>query len=317
MRHATFARLALAASLATVLFACSKPGTDHPNSQVAVKVNGDEITISQLNYALSRMGVANEQQAEQAQRDALNNLVNLNLLAKKAVQKRLDRDPSVLQALQASRQQVLAQAYINDVVQRSGLSNPGADEIRKYYDTHPDLFAKRRIYYLRRISIEDTPDKVQSAKERLDRAKSGKPVIDWLDSQDIHFTAREETKPAEDLPLSLLPKLDHLENGGILNVDAAGSKHVLQAIQLLKTEEQPLTQKQAFPMIARYLVNKKRMELTQAEIKRLRDSATIQYVGSFAQSTTGETPVAARTALPDDGKHSDSSHMDKGLAGLK
>lgn len=315
-RNSPIGHFALAIALSCALSACSKSGIDNGASQVVAKVNGDDVTISQLNFVLSQLGVSSQQQAKQEQSKALNSLIDLHLLAKKAVQQKLDRNPRVLQAIQYAKQQVLAQAYIDGILQAKSPDKPSATEIRDYYNNHPALFGKRRIYRLRQIQIESDLKDEQSVKDALVQAASVDQFANWLKARNIHFTVRDQIKSAEDLPLGLLPKLEHMKDGDVLDVSRDGA--AVRALQLMGSEEQPLSETQATPLIERYLVNRKRLEIARAEVNRLRTAAKIEIAGSFRGTPPGGTSgVAAISVATPETHTSDSSYMDKGLSALK
>lgn len=283
--------------------------------QVAAKVNGDEITVSQVNYVLSQLGPAARQHLKLAQRKALNTLIDVDLLSKKALQQKLDRDPQVLQALQYAKQQVLAQAYMGRVLQQAGVGKPGASQIQDYYDKHPGLFSNRRVYHLRLIRIEETPDTDKAVRKELAHARTIDELTGWLKSHRLRYSTRDETEAAEGLPLGLLPKLDPMRKGDIIDISTGPA---LQALQLVSYEEQPLSRDQAAPLIERYLINRKRMDLAQAHIKKLRDSAKIELLGAFKGMDTGQsTGVAGITTPQQDSQGHGSDFMNKGLSGLK
>lgn len=308
------ARTALAVALTVLLGACGRHDLGTHASQVAAKVNSDEITVSQLDFLLSRLGVANQEQAEQAQGKALNSLIDTHLLAQQALKQGLDRDPQVLHALQYARQQVLAQAYIAHVVNHKGLHKPSDSEVQGYYDKHPALFAKRRVYRLRNVNIQGDPGNERQIRNEIIQAKTFAELSQWLRGRDIPFTTQEQTRAAEDLPLGLLPKLNRLKDRQFLDTTEGGTP---QALQLVSVEEQPLSLDEAAPLIERFLVNRSRMDLARAEIKRLRGLASIKFVGSFQEAIPDRPANVTAAASTSDSKQKQSDFMDKGLSGLK
>jgi len=55
---------------------CEKKETPKVTTQVAARVNGDEITVHQLNYVLARMRSVTSQSAPEAKRKILDRLID-------------------------------------------------------------------------------------------------------------------------------------------------------------------------------------------------------------------------------------------------
>jgi EpsD family peptidyl-prolyl cis-trans isomerase len=307
------------------LAACS--GEDTPKAtQVAAKVNDDEITVHQINQALQRLGNVPEGQAQQAQKQLLDRLVDQQLLVQQAVENKLDRDPRVVQAIEAARRQILAQAYVERVTGSAVKATP--EQVTEFYDKHPELFQERRIYRFAQLAIAAPADKHGAIRAKLeeldkqaDKAKILSQLAEWLRAQGLQFRATQATQAAEQLPLEMLPRY-HQMNLGDLSFSAA-PQGVLVA-QLTASQSQPLNKEQATPFIEQFLQNREKVKLSDEEMKRLRAAAKIEYVGEFA-SMQGEQPAAADTpAMPaapeaaaQEGQADEQDAISKGLKGLK
>ncbi|HLL11009.1 MAG TPA: EpsD family peptidyl-prolyl cis-trans isomerase, partial [Rubrivivax sp.] len=128
--------LALAAS-AALLVGCGDK-KDKAASQTAAKVNKDEITVHQINFVLQQQRNLRPEQADAASRQVLERLIDQQLALQKGEDLKVDRDPRVVQQLEAARREILARAYLEKVGEAA--SRPTPEEIRKYYEEKPALF---------------------------------------------------------------------------------------------------------------------------------------------------------------------------------
>lgn len=272
---------AVAMTLAMSLTACGdkKESEAKVASPVAATVNGDEITAQQINFELAKLGNLSPEQAKQAANQVLKSMVDQQLMVQKAIADKLDADPLVMQALEASRRQILAQALIRKMT--ADQPKPGEAEMADYYTKNPALFAERRIYRLQEINVQVTPDNVDAVKAQLQQTKNLGDFINWLKAQNIPARAGQSTKTAEQLPLEILPRLHAMKDGQAMTFAAPGA---LNIVVVAGSQTQPLTQEQARPMIERYLENAKKREVAEAELKKLKETAKIEYLGDYADA---------------------------------
>jgi len=319
------------------LTACGRGGGpgEEKATQVAARVNGAEITVHQVNQTMQRLGTVPEAQLKQATKQVLDRLVDQQLLVEQAKDKKLDRDPRVVAAIESAKRQVLAQAYVELVT--GGAQKATGDQVREFYTQHPELFQERRIYRFLQMAIALPADKQQAVRakvEELDKAGGDKQKIfpqlaEWLRGQNLQFQVNQATQSAEQLPLEALPTYQQMKVGDLLF--APSPKGALVS-QLVATQSQPVNQAQAEPYIQQYLVSRERLKLSEDEMKRLRTAAKIEYVGEFAkleQSSASPAPSSADTAnkpaaavepSASVAKQPSSSHQDvmtKGVKALK
>lgn len=283
----------LALTLSAVLVGCgsdSGTGGAKPATQVAVKVNKEEISVHQLNDVLARAGNVPAEQVKQASTAALERLIDQELMVQQAKDRKLDRDPKVMQSLEFARREVLARAYAEQVVGTA--ARPSEAQISAFYDDNPGLFSKRRIYNLQELNIRMPAERFDEVREKLQSAGNLQQLAAWLTEQNIPFTANAGTKPAEQLPLEMLKGLSQL-NPGQVAVSRTPTGALL--IFVAGVRDEPIDRTKARPFIEQYLLNQTRTELAKAEVARLRGVATIEYMGDFAPAST---PVAAAPAAP-------------------
>ncbi len=302
----------LAVLVALSLAGCGEKGSGK-ESQVAAKVNGDELTVHQLNFELAKLGNLSQDQAKQAANQVLKSMVDEQLLVQKAVADKLDREPQVVQALDAARRQILAQSLLQSLI--AGQAKPSDAEIVDYYGKNPALFSDRRIYRLEEINVQVTPASLTTVKAQLQKTTNLGDFGLWLKEQKIPARGGQVTKAAEQLPLELLPHLMKMKNGQTFIFTSPGT---LTIVALIDSESQAMTQEQARPMIERFLVNAKKREVAEAELKKLKAKAKIEYLGDYAKSAEVAAPApASAKEAPAPTANGNEKAMEKGMSGLK
>lgn len=289
-------------------------GGEKSASQVAAKVNGTELTVHQVNFALQRIPNLNPEQSKAASLQVVRNLVDQELLAQKAVEDKLDRDPMVLQALDATRRQILAEAYMSRKLGTP--AEPDDAEVTEYFNQHPELFSKRKIYRLQEVNIKAPQDKHDAIRAQLGASNNLQAFVDWLKAQNLETKVGQGVKTAEQLPMQLLPQLSQMPDGQAMVVNAPDG---LLVVVLADSQMQPVTQEQAKPAIVRLLQTQTRQKAAKAELDSIKAAAKIEYVGEFTDA--GKEPEAPAAAAPAPASAVEEPHdadaISKGVSGLK
>ena len=266
--------IVLALALAGVTLAgCQRdrPAADARAGQAVASVNGEEITVLQLNEEMQRAGVpAAEQQV--ASKQLLQALIDRELLESEAAKEKLDRDPKVMQAIERARSLIIAQAYMQKRVGDTG--RPSQSEIEDYFNKHPQFFAKRRQLTMSQLVLPAssvTPE----LRAVADREKSLDEVAAFLDARQVVHHRAQVTRSTADLKPELASTLLSMPRGQSILVQE-GQRAMLIAVDAVR--EAPVTLDVAAPQIAQYLARRENKELAQAEIQRLRASARIEYL---------------------------------------
>jgi EpsD family peptidyl-prolyl cis-trans isomerase len=294
-------------------------------TQVAAKVDGTELTVHQVNYALQRIPNLDNDQTKAASLQVVRNLVNQEVIAQKALSDKLDRDPMVMQALDAARRQILAEAYMGRKLGTP--AEPTDAEVSDYFDTHPDLFAKRKIYRLQEISIKAPKDKHDAIRNQLGASKTINDFAEWLKAENLSMKVAQGVKPAEQLPQALLPQLAKMPDGQAMVVNQPDG---LLVVVLADSQTQPVTLEQAKPAIVRVIQAEARQKAAKTELDALKAAAKIEYLGEFADAGKEEAAPAAAPApaaaapaesaiapAADTASDADAAAISKGMSGLK
>ncbi|MDP3538787.1 MAG: EpsD family peptidyl-prolyl cis-trans isomerase [Azonexus sp.] len=292
-----------------------RPPEKKAATQVAVKVNSGEISVHQINYVLQRAPAMAPEQAEAAKRQVLEGLIDQELAVQQALEAKLERTPETMQAIENARREILARAYVE---QAAGAKvKPSAAETKKYYDEHPDLFANRKIYRLEEVIFAAPPAVLANVKEQLGKGKPVAEIANGLKANGVQIAGGVSVKPAEQLPLDLLPKLAQAKDGQPMLLESPERTAI---ITVLASKLEPVNEVKAAPAIEGFLNNKQRSEQARTAMKQLREKAKIEYVGEFAAAKPA-APVAAAEAPAAPAEKPAASAKDaainKGIAGLK
>ncbi|MBL8390612.1 MAG: EpsD family peptidyl-prolyl cis-trans isomerase [Candidatus Accumulibacter sp.] len=275
-------------------------------TQVAAKVNGGEVSVHQINFVLQRTPSIPADHVESVRRQVLEGLIDQELAVQQALEMKLERTPNVMQMVEASRREILARAYLEQA--GGGGVKPSAAEVRSYYNDHPDLFAKRKVYRLEEINFAGTPEVVGRVKEHLAKGKTSADVVAALRADGVVVSGGVSVKAAEQISLDALPRLAAAKEGQPQLFEDVGKAAI---VTVLATKSDPMDEAKAPSYIESYLSNKQKSERATEAMKQLRAKAQIEYAGDFAGSKPA-APVAEKTAPT-----ASEAVINKGVAGLK
>jgi EpsD family peptidyl-prolyl cis-trans isomerase len=329
--------------VAATLSACGDKAKEKKPGQALASVNGEEVTVLQLNEELQRAGVTAAQQ-DTASKQLLQVLIDRQLLQEAAAKENLDRDPKVMQAIDRAKSLIIAQAYLQKRIGNVG--KPTSAEVEDYFNKHPEFFSNRKQFSMSEIVIgaNDLTPEVRSA---ADSAKSLEEVAVWLDAHKLKYGRTQITRSTADVPPQLSSKLLGMPKGQLFVVKE-GPRAMFITVNEVK--DAPVSLAVASPQIEQFLVNKKNKEMASAELQRLRADAKIEYLNKsmmpdpkaapaapalpaggvptsavagadaapVAEAPNGAAAGAGASQVPtDSGASTDKAALDRGVAGLK
>jgi EpsD family peptidyl-prolyl cis-trans isomerase len=304
----SLSRLSLILALSATLAACgggksdSKDGAkegkqEKTDSQVVAKVNDQEISIHQLNQAMSNLPAdLPQERIHEVAKQSLDRLVDQEILVQKAIEKKLDRDPKVVQAIEANRRQILAQAYVQNLAQSTTTATRA--DVDAFYEKHPELFSARRVYRLQQLQLFGKVDQ-ETVQKTMTGAKNLGDVAKGLASAKIGFNETTVTTSPEQLPMKLAEEFAKLKPGVIVVVPAPNGGS--SVAQILAVQDQPVPKDKATPAVERFLNNQRQQESVANELKSLKEKAKIVYLGEFDPKHVAEPKPDLGAAGPGTG----------------
>lgn len=272
--------------IASVLAACDS-GYNATADKIAARVNGAAIFVCQIGP--SDTPDNDDEQAVLPVIDALEKLIDDELLAQKAVENGLEQDPSVILEIEAAKQQILAKTYVDRSI---GQYSVGQDEIERYYRQHPDQFEQRRSYRVNELVASVGVEHMPLFMSRLVSSHQLDDLVRWLQDLNLSFIRGNSIKLPEPIPGNILQRLGVMKDGQIAAFKVPGNPGMLSLIQVLQVQDASLSLDQASPLINELLLEEKRQMFAQGEVKNLRETACIEYFGAFAREKHGAIPVS-------------------------
>lgn len=313
------AKLVLLLALVGLVTACGKKHGDEKSSQSIVSVDGEEITVHQVNNELQRANIQPAQQ-EAASRQIVQGLVDRQILLQAAHKEKLDRKPQVMQAIENAKMQILAQAYLQERV--ASVAKPTGAEIEEYRTQHQDIFANRKVYVTDEAVFALEAGSAAKLQEIAKSEKTLKELEGWLKEHQVKYAVKRVAHAAETLPPQLLTQFSKMAVGQMVFIGANGPNAQAMAVSMAEIKEMPISEKDSKPLIEKILTEQKRKQTAEAEMKRLRESAKIRYIDQKfdpANAPKVEKPVAAAKPANDEqeqAKQKMESSVSKGLNGL-
>lgn len=281
------ARLLSACAMALVLSACGESASKKAVTQVAAKVNGEEISIHQINVVMSHLQPTVSGSPEQLRRNVLDKLIDQQVLYGQAVEKKLDRDPRVMMLIDAAKREIVAQAYMDTLVQSQ--SKVGLSEVHEYYLANPALFSRRKIYTLEEISFPANPEVQESLSRMVEEGKGMEEIGKYLTGKGIDFKIARGVRAAEQIPLDLLPSLVLVADGKLAVIESGKQHYVMHVVS---SQAAPIDEARARQNIEIFLSNQQTQRMATQELKRLKANARIEYLGDFAKTAKDKGPDA-------------------------
>ena len=288
------------------LSACGHSDSGGKQTQVVAKVNGDEITVHQINGEMRRLQVpvANPQVVA---KKMLESLIDRQLLVQEAIKLNLDRTPEVVQLVDAARAQIYAQAYLARKVSALGAATD--KDVQQFMAEHPEVFSRRKVFTTADIIFANDPAKINTDKLQA-LVNNAEELKSWLNSHQVHFEIAEETIPTEALPKEAVSLADQIKVGDLLFMH---DDIKVVARSIANIAEVPLTAQQATDMATKAVNERKRQQLILDELHRLKQLAQIEVLDPNLKSSP---PTSAVKTSPTSSTEKTTITADHGLKGL-
>ena len=263
--------------LAILLAGCEK----EPEGQVAAVVNGDEITLQEINAEIGNANRPAGADAKELQKAALQRIVERRLLAQSAKEDGLDKTPEYLIRSRQIDDALLVQ-LLGQRAEKS-FQVPNQQAIDKYMAENPSMFAGRKMYIVDRIQFGLPSDMAQL--KTLESANSMAEVATTLTGLGIKFERGAAKMDSAQLGQQRLDQIMALPDGEPFVIPENG----LVTVAVITGESPLVGSKADMGQLATQAL--RRQALTKSledRLKQARAKGEIKYQPDFAPKTNSK-----------------------------
>ncbi len=263
---------------------------NEPTGQVTAVVNGEEITLQEINAELASLPIPDDANKEEVQRAVLQRVVDRRLLAQEAREDGLDQSPDFLVRRRQLEDALLVQ-LLQERAQRS-VEVPDERAIDAYVTENPGTFQNRTIYTLDRIQFP-LPKDVNSLRA-LEKDQTMDAVARTLNSLGINFSRGAAQMDSAQVGEERLRKILSVPAGEPFVTPEGG---VVTVAVITDRRSVPVQQNAVRPAALERIRQRDVTQTLEARLKQARQDAEITYQPGFAPDDT-TTPGAASGATP-------------------
>jgi len=281
----------------------AKPEEQKLAGQVVARINGEEVSIHELSAERRRVSFPSGTAEEEATRQLLGAVVERKLFTQKAVEAGLDRQPGVLLDLRRAREQVLAQAYLQQ--QMAARAPVSRQEVEAFVAGNPHMFAQMEKLSFDKIVVPGTAV-TDELMGKLNDADTLADVEKVLASAGVAYNRGKGESATAELPADIVTQIKAVKPGKVFMLNTGG---VATFATLTAATPEPLLGSDAFNAARRVLEAKRGQEDAEAIRASVRDAGKVEYVGEYAgimaappAATPDATPAPADAPAAPEGK---------------
>jgi EpsD family peptidyl-prolyl cis-trans isomerase len=253
------------------LSGCKREAT----GQVAAVVNGDEITLAELNQEIGGDQLPKNVDKKAIQRAALQKIIDRRLVAQVAREDGIDKQPEFLARQRQAEELLLIQMFGQKLNRAARM--PEASAIDKYIAENPTVFGERTIYQLDRIQFPIPADTKPLQAIKDDHSMDA--VATRLNSLGIKFQRSAGGLDSAQIPPQVLARIKALPDGEPFAIPQG---RLMTVAVVTGSETRPFVGPEARPVALERLRTQNLENTLGDRLKAARSSAKIEYQSGFA-----------------------------------
>jgi EpsD family peptidyl-prolyl cis-trans isomerase len=268
--------IAIAAALA--VGGCQRSAT----GQVVAVVNGEEITLSDLNGEIKASAGNTSGSTEEIRAASLQRLIDRKVLVQEAQKRGIEKQPDFVQGERRGRDELLINLFAQQVTRNIPVATPA--EADAFIAAHPEQFAQRTVYRLDQIQFAAPADR--GKLKALEAAHDMAAVEAVLSKLGIKYARQPAAMDSFSTPPELVKRVLALPTTEPFVV--AGGPVIYVSVVTDK-QSAPVAGEEARAAAVKVLREKAINDAAQNQVKQARGAAKIEYQPSFAPKAASKT----------------------------
>lgn len=241
-----------------------------PTGQVAAVINGEEITLAEVNAELAGANIPADADKEEVQKAALQRIIDRRLLAETAREEELDKSQDFLIRKRQLEDALLVQ-LLGQKLSRT-TSVPTDREIDAFVKKNPGTFSERTLFKVDRIQFR-APDNPEVLKQFADD-HSMEAVAARLKNLNIDFDRQPAQMDSARLGEDRLKQILSLPAGEPFLVEEGG---VVTVGVITGQQSQPIPGGEVKPLATQAMRNQSLSDAMRQRLEAAKASAEIEY----------------------------------------
>lgn len=273
---------------AVMLTGCEKTA----EGQVAAIVNGEEVTLQEINAALGETNIPEGVDKEAIQQQALQQIVDRRLLAQAAKEAGIDQDPAYLIRQRQLSEALLVRMYADKA--GTTIKVPDQAAIDRYTEANPFTFANRTVYAVDQV-IFPAPADLGDLKQ-LEVANTLADVERILTGMGIKFARKSAQMDSAQVPPAMMAQIVSLAPGEPFVIPTGGT---VTASVIKDRQSVSFNPEQAGPVAVKAIRNEEMAKIMKQRLAEAKAKAEITYQSGFspADEKTADTPDVIKEAV--------------------
>ena len=260
-----------------------------PTGQVVARVNGEEITVAELNHEASERGIRNANEPR-IMSQLLQSIVDRKLVAQGAVERELDRSPEYLVMKERAEELMLANLFLRKALGGGANQQPSTQAIETFAKENPTLFDERVIFTVDQIAFA-RPSDPQLIRD-ITAAQALSEIEERLAAAGVQRERANANVDSAQLPADVVKQLKALSPGEPY-VQIGGNPMVAGVV--VAARPAPLPSQVRTAIASQALEQKRLRDGMQSWLSGSRRSASIQYQKGYEpQPQSGASKSAGK-----------------------